>query len=242
MIQVKDKRILVVMAHPDDADYYCGGIVAKWAGEGAEIKYLICTDGAVGTSDPQMTTEKLAAIRQAEQLAANKVLGVTATIFLDNRDLTLRTGDHLRKSLARQYRIHKPHILMTFDPWVRHEIHPDHTAAGFEAIYARGGADLRLPYPDLLDEGLEPWHISDLLLFKTNYPNIVVDTENYIERKLDALACHDSQFGPLVADRHQGLHLLREISARDPQTGRICETLKHIALDGFEGLRDYVAS
>ncbi len=238
---MKGKRILVSAAHPDDADYYCGGAVARWAAEGAEITYLICTDGALGADEGGITMEELAALRKKEQNAANKALGVKETIYLDYPDYGLTATPELRMRIAAEIRRFKPHILATFDPWLRYELHPDHTVAGRESMYARIGSKIVLAYPELLEQGLEPWAVDELYFFKTDQPDTWVETEDYLPAKLKALACHQSQFAALVPDEEQGLPLLRQLSKKHPKTGRIAEGFKRMPLEGIEGLMAYIA-
>jgi LmbE family N-acetylglucosaminyl deacetylase len=238
---MKGKRIMIAAAHPDDADYYCGGAVAKWVSEGAEVTYLICTDGSLGTSDSKVSKEQISEIRVREQKAANDVLGVRDTIWLGYPDMSLPAGEELRKKIARCFREYKPNILVTFDPWFRYELHPDHTAAGTEAVYARLAAENLHRYPDFIAEGLNPWSIDSLYLMKTDTPNLWIETEDFLEKKADALVCHASQFGNLFQNEKQGLALLKDFfSHRHPETGRIAEGFRFMHLTGIEGLRAYV--
>src|SRR3954471_6984714 len=71
----RPERVLVVMAHPDDADFTAAGTVALWASRGAEGVYLLCNDGNKGSADPTMPPERRAPIRRAEQRAALARLG-----------------------------------------------------------------------------------------------------------------------------------------------------------------------
>jgi LmbE family N-acetylglucosaminyl deacetylase len=237
---MKNKKIMVVAAHPDDADFYCGGALARWIQEGARVTYVICTDGALGADDEKNTMAELAAIRQKEQNEANRTLGVSETVYLGYPDLSLTAGEELRYRIAREYRIHKPDILITFDPWARYELHPDHTVAGRETIYARLAARLPLRYPELNREGLNAWPINDLYLMKTDNPNTWIETEDFLKLKLHTLMCHMSQFAFLASNEESGLAVLRMMSRTHPKTGRIVETFKHMPLEGLEGLKAYI--
>lgn len=237
---MKGKRIMAVAAHPDDADFYCGGTLATWIQQGAEIEYVICTDGALGAMTGGSDMNKLAALRKEEQNAANRALGVRKTVYLDYPDSFLTASEELRKKIAREYRRFKPHVLVTFDPWARYEIHPDHTVAGREAIYARLAARLPLLYPELENEGLKAWPIQDLYMMKTDAPDTWIETEDVLGTKLETLRCHDSQFGDLISSEESGMALLRQMSRRHPETGRIAEHFKHMPLEGIEGLKAYI--
>ncbi|HOC93522.1 MAG TPA: PIG-L family deacetylase [bacterium] len=238
---MKNQRVLVVAAHPDDADFYCGGAVAFWISKGATVHYVICTDGAIGADSADVVPAELAALRKKEQSDANAALGVRQTVWLDYPDFSLPAGEQLRKDIARQIRRFKPHILATFDPWLRYELHPDHTVAGRETIYARLAARLPLRYPDLNDEGLLSWPVERLFLFKTDNPNTWIDTEDFIKTKFNTLKCHASQFKELASDDTFGLSLLKQLSKRHPETGRIAEPFRNIPLEGLEGLMNYIS-
>jgi len=109
---MKGKRVMVVAAHPDDADFYCGGTVARWAAEGAQITYLICTDGALGADTDAVTMDQVAALRRAEQHAANAALGVRETIYLGYPDMSLAAGEELRLAIARRFREQGAYVLL----------------------------------------------------------------------------------------------------------------------------------
>ena len=237
---MKGKRVMVVAAHPDDADFYCGGTVALWAEQGAEITYVICTDGALGAEEGGVSPEELINIRKKEQGAANGVLGVKETIYLEYRDMSLPRGEELREKIAREYKRHRPEILLTFDPWLRYELHPDHTNAGIEALYARLAAKMPLQYTHHSKEGLKSWSISEAYLFKTDRPNKWIEMEKMIDRKLAALACHQSQFGAMVANQEVGKQILLDMSQKHPDTGRVSEGFRFLPLEGLEGLKTYI--
>ena len=237
---MKNKRVMVVAAHPDDADFYCGGTVALWAEQGAEITYLICTDGALGSDDKEMKKSELKKLRFEEQNNANTKLGVKETVYLNYPDMGLPMGEEVREKIAKEYRRRQPQIVLTFDPWLRYELHPDHTSAGTEAIYARMAAKLPMKYSHHLDEGLDVCSIEELYLFKTDMPDTWIETESVIEKKFAALECHYSQFGPLVQDGQSGMEILKEMSHRHPETGRIAEGFRRLVLGGMEGIKTYI--
>ena len=154
-------RAMVVMAHPDDAEYSCSGTVAQWTRLGWEVVYVLCTDGSKGADEPDMTSEKVAAIRKQEQLDAAKILGLKEVVFLNYPDSYLTPSLDLRKDIARAMRKYKPDVMICPNP-VRsldgnsYVGHPDHMAAGEAALSAAyPTARDRLTYPDLLKEGLE---------------------------------------------------------------------------------------
>jgi LmbE family N-acetylglucosaminyl deacetylase len=187
------KRVMGVAAHPDDLEWYAGATIAKLANEGAEIIYVICTDGDKGSYDPDADPRQLAAQRRREQEAAASSLGIAQVIFLGYRDGELELHAELRRDLATLYRKHQPELLLTFDPWKRYELHPDHLAAGHAALAARLAAKMPLFYPDLRAQGLQAWAIPELWLFNADTPNHFVDVSETLDAQLRALAHHRSQ-------------------------------------------------
>ena len=189
-------QIMVVTAHPDDAEFGTAGTVARWAGEGRSIVYIVCSSGEKGTSDPNMKPEKLAKIREQEQLTAAKLLGVREVVFLRYPDQELEDTPGFRKDIVRQIRKYRPQIVVTADPYRRYIWHRDHRITGqvtLDAIfpYARD----HLAYPDLLEEGLGPHKVKEALFWGTDDPNHRSDITKTFDIKLAALRCHKSQIG-----------------------------------------------
>jgi LmbE family N-acetylglucosaminyl deacetylase len=193
---------MVIYAHPDDAEFGAAGTVAKWADEGVEITYVLCTNGASGSSDPQMTRERLAKLRVVEQQDAADVLGVKRVVPLGFEDGYLYPTLELRKAVAREIRRWRPDAIITpHDPAMRtfqtfYINHPDHIAVG-EAVYRAVNPDASsgLMFPELWrDEGFEPY-LASLLLVSTFSPEapVVVDITGSVDRKIAALQCHRSQ-------------------------------------------------
>jgi LmbE family N-acetylglucosaminyl deacetylase len=192
---------LVVAAHPDDIEFGCAGTVARWVSEGARVTYALLTNGAAGSSDPEMTRERLAELREAEQRAAAKVLGVDQVEFLGYEDGLLEASLEVRKEVVRLIRRVRPEVVVTTDPTTRYFAdryinHPDHRAAGEATLAAViPGSDTRLAYPELLEEGLEPVKLVGVMLMMNTEPNLVVDIGGFIEKKVESLRCHVSQIG-----------------------------------------------
>jgi LmbE family N-acetylglucosaminyl deacetylase len=192
---------LVVMAHPDDIEFGCAGTVARWVAEGARVSYALLTNGAAGSSDPRMTRQRLAELREAEQRAAAKVLGVEEVDFLGYEDGLLEPTLEVRKEVVRLIRRRRPEVVVTTDPTTRYFAdryvnHPDHRAAGEATLAAViPGSDTRLAYPELLDEGLEPVKLTGVWLSMAPDPNVVVDVGDFVDKKVESLRCHVSQIG-----------------------------------------------
>lgn len=182
------QRILGVAAHPDDLEWYAGATIAKLAREGAEVTFVVCTNGDKGTYDPNADPHALAAERQREQRAAADSLGVGDVIFLEYADGELEPTPSLRQRLATLYRQYRPELLLAFDPWKPYELHPDHLAAGRAALDARLAAKMPLYFP-----GTEAWGIREVWLFNAAEPNHFVDVGETLELQYRALALHRSQ-------------------------------------------------
>jgi len=194
-------RVLVVMAHPDDAEFGAAGTIARWAREGRQVTYLILTDGNRGSHDPAMTAERLAPIRHAEQCAAAKRLGVMDVFFLGYDDGSLQATLDLRKQITRWIRRCKPDVVVCPDPtrrWSgqRYLNHPDHRAAGEATLDAiMPASDTRLIFPELLEEGLDPHRVKEVYLTGSNEPDVWMDIGETIDLKIAALREHKSQVG-----------------------------------------------
>ena len=186
--------VLVIAAHPDDAEFGAAGTLAGWIREGRRVAYLICTSGEKGTTDPSLTPERLIEIREEEQRAAARVLGVQAVSFLRQPDQGLEDTAEFRKLIVRMIRTFRPATVMTSDPYRRYIWHRDHRIIGqvvLDAVfpYARD----RLAYPDLLAEGLMPHKVRELYFWGTEDINFRSDITATFDLKIAALRCHVSQ-------------------------------------------------
>ena len=190
------ERALVVIPHPDDGEGSCGGTVAKWVKEGAEVNYVLCTDGRRGSSDPEMTPEKLATTRDREQLEAAAVLGVKEVVMLRHPDGELEDTREFLKEIVKAIRRFRPDIVLCNDPYRNSgHSHRDHRTAGqvtLDAVfpYARD----RLHFYELEEEGLQPHKTGTVLLWTRDEADTAIDITDTIELKIKALLCHKSQF------------------------------------------------
>lgn len=229
----RGRTVLVCQAHADDADWGCGGTVARLAVAGAEVIYVVATLGECGTRDPEMTKEKLAGIRRAEQERANEILGVRETLNLGHPDGELESAAGLDREIADIIRRYKPSLVFTFDPeWPAHEMHPDHRAVSLATIRASSFTGLSLTYTD--SEPAEPVDCGDLLLFGPRRPDTWVNVSRHTFRKLEALAAHRSQMIHLLpAPVHKLLYSVVEHGDR-PLT-RLVAPLLHpsLAVESF---------
>jgi len=188
MREEQPPRILVITAHPDDVDISAGGTVARWAREGKEVRYVLCTSGNRGSDDPEMTPERLGEIREAEQRAAAQILGVAGLTFLRHEDCEVEETLTFRRELADLIRTFRPEVLVTHDPWARYRIHPDHRAVGFTALAAIVTAGNQM-----LREGSPPHAVIQVYLFQTDKPDYWVDITETFDLKIRAIREHRSQ-------------------------------------------------
>ncbi|HEX3090299.1 MAG TPA: PIG-L deacetylase family protein [Ilumatobacteraceae bacterium] len=189
---------LAIGAHPDDVEFGCGATLAKWADAGCVVHHLICTDGSKGTWNPDADVVALAAQRKLEQSeAARRLSGDNAgfVVFLNNVDGELDSGVEMRGEVARVIRELRPDVVLGHDPWKRYRLHPDHRHAGLLAC--EGIVAARDPH-FFREHGLAAHRPSSLLLFEADEPDHVEDVGGlegaFLERKLDALEAHTSQF------------------------------------------------
>jgi LmbE family N-acetylglucosaminyl deacetylase len=190
--------LMVITAHPDDAEFGAAGTVAAWTREGKKAVYVVCTDGDKGTSDRSLTSRELVGIRQREQREACSVLGVKDVVFLGYGDQTLEDTPEFRKELVRQIRIFRPQTVITLDPYRRYLWHRDHRIVGqvvMDAVFPF--ARDHMAYPDFMEQGLEPHKVAQILFFGAEDINHYSDIEATFDQKLDALTCHASQIRDL---------------------------------------------
>jgi LmbE family N-acetylglucosaminyl deacetylase len=193
-------RVLVIVAHPDDADFGIAGTMARWIRAGTVARMVCCTSGDAGADDATIDPLELARTREAEQRAAAQVVGYEGVDFLHRPDGALENDLALREQLVRIIRQFKPDAVMAMDPTVIiHEDgfiqHVDHRNAGMAAIDAvYPAARNAMAFPSLVTtERLAPWEVNQLYLFFTDAPNAWVDITDTIETKIAALREHTSQ-------------------------------------------------
>jgi LmbE family N-acetylglucosaminyl deacetylase len=195
------ERVMVIAAHPDDAEFGSAGTIAKWVKEGATAAYILATSGDVGIDTLGMTKQRAAEIREAESIAAASVVGVEEVIFLREPDGMLQNTMDLRRRLVREIRRFKPEVVITGDPTMfftpRGGVnHPDHRAideAALDAIFpAAGQPNL---FQELETQGLQAHKVRKLYLTARGQGDVFVDITDTIELKIQALQKHVSQVG-----------------------------------------------
>ncbi|MSQ32854.1 MAG: PIG-L family deacetylase [Dehalococcoidia bacterium] len=189
-------RVLVVFAHPDDAEFGCSGTVARWAAQGAEVVYVMCTNGDKGSEDPTLTSPELARIREAEEREACRILGVKELVCLGFPDGGLEDTHEFRREVVRCVRQFQPETVITSSPYRNGIWHRDHRMAGrvtLDAVYPY--ARDRLIYPEHERQGLKPWKVGEVLLFASDEPDHFVDVTESYSTKVQSLLAHKSQMG-----------------------------------------------
>ncbi len=228
------ERILVVTAHPDDVDFGAGGTIATWTEQGTAVTYCICTDGDAGGFDPAVPRSEIGGIRQEEQRAAAKEVGVEDVVFLGHPDGRLTASIELRRDISRVIRQRRPQRLMMQSPernWDRiYSSHPDHLAAG-EAAIAAVYPDARNPFAhlELAAEGHEAWTVQQVWVMggAGGIADRYVDVTHTYDRKLAGLRAHVSQTAHMddLDDRIRGWLTLNATHASLPE-GRLAEAFR----------------
>jgi LmbE family N-acetylglucosaminyl deacetylase len=203
------KEILVILAHPDDPEFFLGGTIARWVKLGHRVRYVLFTHGDKGVQNAEQSSADLISIRDIEQSAAATVLGVSSIEYLNYEDGYLEPDLEMRKTIVRCIRKHRPHIVVTCDPsnlfpndfYINH---PDHRYAGqvvIDAVFP--GVGNHLFFPELLEEGLPPHAIEEVWMSLTSVPNVTLDVTDHFQDKLEALKKHESQIGdPIIFEKH----------------------------------------
>lgn len=228
------QKILVILAHPDDPEFFCGATLARWAVKGHVIHYCLLTCGDKGAPEGEIHPAELCSERVVEQQAAAAVLGVQQVRFLGYPDGYLTPSLDVRRDVVRVIREEKPDVLMTCDPTMLYFPgnrlnHPDHRAAGqvvLDAVFPAAGN--RLFFPELLAEGLEPHTPREVWVSLAKEPTITLDVTDTWEQKIRALFEHKSQIGEpeKLAERMRE----RRVDGSSPDTPRYEERFHRILL------------
>jgi LmbE family N-acetylglucosaminyl deacetylase len=151
---------LAVVAHPDDMEFGAAAAVARWTGQGKTVRYAMVTSGEAGIDG--MRPDEARRVREAEQIASARVVGVDHVEFLGFPDGVIEYGLPLRRAIAGAVRRHRPEVVITGN---YRETFPggmlnqaDHIATGRAVVDAVRDAGNRWVFADQLEgEGLEPW-------------------------------------------------------------------------------------
>ncbi|MFF0105891.1 PIG-L deacetylase family protein [Streptomyces hirsutus] len=187
------QRALAVVAHPDDLEYGCSAAIASWADEGREVTYVLATRGEAGIDT--LAPAECGPVREREQRASAAVVGVSTVEFLDHRDGVIEYGTALRRDIAAAVRRHRPELVITLnhrDTWDGTFWNtPDHVAVGRAVLDAAGDAGNRWIFPELTEQGLEPWNgVRWVAVAGSSTPTHAVDATDGLDRAVRSLLEH----------------------------------------------------
>lgn len=209
-------RVLIVGAHPDDPDFFCAGTVAQWTAAGVAVGYVVVTSGDKGTPDLTSDSALFCRLREAEQEAAARTLGVEDVTFLHFTDGEVFDTLDLREKITAEIRRFRPEMIVTHDPLTRiYRQHPDHRATGAAALAAVfPSTRLATFFPEQARLGLTPHHVRYALLFGSDQPDVFVNIAASIARKLTALEQHVSQASAFSGGLHSRVRRFAEDAGR----------------------------
>lgn len=187
------RRALAVVAHPDDLEYGCSAAVAGWTDAGRDVVYVLASRGEAGIDT--IAPQECAPLREREQRKSAAVVGVSTVEFLDHTDGVIEYGLGLRRDIAAAIRRHRPELVITLnhrDTWGGGAWNtPDHRAVGRATLDAAGDAGNRWIFPELTEQGLEPWDgVRWIAVAGTDRPTHAVDATEGFERSVEALLAH----------------------------------------------------
>jgi len=218
-VPAEPRRALVVMAHPDDIEFTCGGTVAQLSDDGWHVSFCLVTSGDKGTKDPMLGPADLGALREAEQEAAASELGIQRCIFLRVPDGHVEDGSEFRGQLVRVLREVRPELMITWDGY-RGFNHRDHRTVGIAALDAVFPLSRNAnSYAEQVATGVEPVRVNTVLLAGSNEPNFFVDVADQLDRRIDALLRHASQVQ--APNREEMAKRMRSRSQQAARAGRI---------------------
>jgi LmbE family N-acetylglucosaminyl deacetylase len=194
------QKALVIVAHPDDPEYFFGGTIARWVQAGTCVRYIICTSGQMGIKDRSLSKADVSSIREREQIAAANSIGVNEVIFLGHQDGFLENTLTLRRQLVREIRIFRPEAILINDPTIFYGKnfinHPDHRAAAtaaLESVFPLAG--MPLSFVELEVEGIQPHCVRRIYIQTWQKPNTWINITKTIDQKILAISKHSSQIG-----------------------------------------------
>lgn len=225
------QRVLVVIPHPDDAEMWCAGTIAQWVQRGASVHYMLCTDGSKGTSDPNVKSQDLAAIREREQGEAARILGIHELVMLHLPDGELEETKDFRREIVRQIRRVRPEVVICPEPYrMNLAWHRDHRITGqvtLDAVFP--AARDHLHFQELWEqEGLEPHKTGTVLLWGAEQPDAYFDIGGSIDVKIQAVMAHQSQIKTRTKSEVEELVKERAINAGADQCYQYGEAFRKV--------------
>jgi LmbE family N-acetylglucosaminyl deacetylase len=234
------ERCLAVAAHPDDIEYGTASAVARWTAQGKQVTYLLATRGEAGIDT--MHPDKAAPLREQEERAGAREVGVEVVEFLDHRDGIVEYGPALRRDIVRSIRRHRPEVIVSGAFTVRmvggFTNQADHRAVGLAALDAARDAGNRWIFPELADEGLEPWGGVRYVCFAgAERPTHGVDvTGEPLQRGIRSLQAHAEYTKALGANAFEPGPMLTWVAGQaGPALGVEAAVLFDVHALAFEG-------
>ena len=217
-------KALAVVAHPDDLEYGAASAVARWTSRGKDVAYLLVTRGEAGID--AMAPDEAGPLREAEEIAGAREVGVKIVEFLDHKDGVVEYGLPLRRDIARAIRRHRPEVLLTINyrlTWGAPLLNmADHRWVGLAVLDAARDAGNRWIFTDLLEEGLEPWDgVKKVLVSGSPEPTHAVDVTGFLDRGIASLQAHRAYIENLSGDFDPEAFLRQGASYMGKQIG--CE-------------------
>lgn len=183
---------LAIVAHPDDLEYGTAAAIARWTAQGKRVVYTLATSGEAGIDG--LAPEDAGPLREQEQRASAAVVGVDVVEFMGHPDGMLEYGLALRRDVARAVRRHRPDVVITgnyHDSWGPGMLNQaDHIALGRSVVDGVRDAANRWVFRELLDEGLEPWHVARVLVAGSPAGTVAVDVTDHFDAGVASLEAH----------------------------------------------------
>ena len=226
------ERALAVVAHPDDLEYGAASAVARWTSSGKTVAYLLLTRGQAGIDGLQPS--EAGPLREEEERRSAQAVGVESVEFLDYADGTIEYSLNLRRDIARAIRAHRPDVIISMNPhatWGNQYLNmADHRVTGEATPDAARDAGNRWVFPELLDEGLEPWSGVHAIYFNGSpFPTHAVDVTNYLDRGIASLREHRAYISGLGGEFDADAFLRRSAVA----TGKLFGTELAVSFEVF---------
>jgi len=217
-------RALAIVAHPDDLEHGAASAIARWTTQGKEISYLLVTRGEAGIDS--MPPEEVGPLREAEQRRAAEIVGVRNVDFLDYQDGVIEYSLDLRRDMSRIIRRRRPNILISLNyhlTWGGVVLNmADHRWVGIAVLDAARDAGNRWIFPELLEEGFEPWNdVKMVCLSGSSNPTHAVDVSSSIDKGIASLKAHKAYIENLRGDFNPETFLRESASGTGKSIG--CE-------------------
>ncbi len=215
-------RALAVVAHPDDLEYGAASAVARWTSQGKQINYLMVSRGEAGIDS--MPPEETGRLREEEERTSARLVGVDTVEFLDYPDGVIEYGLPLRRDIARAIRKHRPHVLITLNfqlTWGGPELNmADHRWVGLAVLDASRDAANRWIFPELLQEGLQPWGgVRMVCISGSPQADHAVDVSDFLVKGIASLKAHKAYIENLSGEFDPEAFLRNNASATGKRFG-----------------------